>query len=160
MPMNVMDFVWLGIAILAAVVEAIVPALVSVWFVPAGLVALVLSLFGAPLWAQILLFVVVSFVSLAFTRPLARKLLTFHREHTNADRVVGATGIVIQDIDNIVGTGRVVVMGNSWSARSSEVDGKIDAGVKVRIEQIVGVTLLVTPVPLGSEEKEEVNNAN
>lgn len=51
-------------------------------------------------------------------------------------------------------------MGNSWSARSSEVDGKIDAGVKVRIEQIVGVTLLVTPVPLGSEEKEEVNNAN
>ena len=158
--MEIMDFVWLGIAILAAVVEAIVPALVSVWFVPAGLVALVLSLFGAPLWAQILLFVVVSFVSLAFTRPLARKLLTFHREHTNADRVVGATGIVIQDIDNIVGTGRVVVMGNSWPARSSEVDGKIDAGVKVRIEQIVGVTLLVTPVPLGSEEKEEVNNAN
>ena len=67
--MEIMDFVWLGIAILAAVVEAIVPALVSVWFVPAGLVALVLSLFGAPLWAQILLFVVVSFVSLAFTRP-------------------------------------------------------------------------------------------
>ena len=152
--MEIMDFVWLGIAILAAVVEAIVPALVSIWFVPAGLVALVLSLFGAPLWAQILLFVVVSFVSLAFTRPLARKLLAFHRERTNADRVVGATGIVIQDIDNIV------VMGNSWSARSSEVDGKIDAGVKVRIEQIVGVTLLVTPVPPGSEEKEEVNNAN
>ena len=53
--MEIMDFVWLGIAILAAVVEAIVPALVSIWFVPAGLVALVLSLFGAPLWAQILL---------------------------------------------------------------------------------------------------------
>ena len=49
---------------------------------------------------------------------------------------------------------------NSWSARSSEGEGKIDAGVKVRIEQIVGLTLLVTPVPLGSEEKEEVNNAN
>ena len=34
MPMNVMDFVWLGVTILAAIVEAIVPSLVSVWFVP------------------------------------------------------------------------------------------------------------------------------
>ena len=76
----------------------------------------------------------------------AKKLLVHHKERTNADRVVGATGIVIQDIDNVVSTGRVTVMGNSWSARSTQKDGKIEAGSRVRIERIEGVKLLVTPV--------------
>ena len=146
MPVEVIDFVWLGIAILAAVVEAIVPSLVSVWFVPGSLAGLVVSLCGGPIWLQIFVFLAVSLACLAFTRPLAKKLLVHHKERTNADRVVGATGIVIQDIDNVVSTGRVTVMGNSWSARSAQKDGKIEAGSRVRIERIEGVKLLVTPV--------------
>ena len=146
MPVEVIDFVWLGIAILAAVVEAIVPSLVSVWFVPGSLAGLVVSLCGGPIWLQIFVFLAVSLACLAFTRPLAKKLLVHHKERTNADRVVGATGIVIQDIDNVVSTGRGTVMGNSWSARSTQKDGKIEAGSRVRIERIEGVKLLVTPV--------------
>lgn len=146
MPVEVIDFVWLGIAILAAVVEAVVPSLVSVWFVPGSLAGLVVSLCGGPIWLQIFVFLAVSLACLAFTRPLAKKLLVHHKERTNADRVVGATGIVIQDIDNVVSTGRVTVMGNSWSARSTQEDGKIEAGSRVRIERIEGVKLLVTPV--------------
>lgn len=146
MPVEVIDFVWLGIAILAAVVEAIVPSLVSVWFVPGSLAGLVVSLCGGPIWLQIFVFLAVSLACLAFTRPLAKKLLVHHKERTNADRVVGATGIVIQDIDNVVSTGRVTVMGNSRSARSTQKDGKIEAGSRVRIERIEGVKLLVTPV--------------
>ena len=140
------DFVWLGIAILAAVVEAVVPSLVSVWFVPGSLAGLIVSLCGGPIWLQIFVFLAVSLACLAFTRPLAKKLLVHHKERTNADRVVGATGIVIQDIDNVVSTGRVTVMGNSWSAGSTQKDGKIEAGSRVRIERIEGVKLLVTPV--------------
>lgn len=146
MPVEVIDFVWLGIAILAAVVEAVVPSLVSVWFVPGSLAGLIVSLCGGPIWLQIFVFLAVSLACLAFTRPLAKKLLVHHKERTNADRVVGATGIVIQDIDNVVSTGRVTVMGNSWSARSIQKDGKIEAGSRVRIERIEGVKLLVTPV--------------
>ena len=50
--MGYMDFVWLGVTILAAVVEAAVPALVSIWFVPGGLLALITSLLGAPVYIQ------------------------------------------------------------------------------------------------------------
>ena len=156
--MNVMDCVWLGIAILAAIVEGIVPSLVSVWFVPGGLAALVVSLMGGPLWLQILIFLAVSMAALAFTRPLAKKLLDRRRERTNADRVVGAVDIVIQDVDNVLSVGRVMVMGNSWSARSTQPNGKIEAGTKVRIESIEGVKLLVTPVALADQpEKGEKN---
>lgn len=156
MPMNVMDYVWLGVIILAAVVEAIVPSLVSVWFVPGGIAALLVSLVGAPVWFQLLVFLGVSMLALTFTRPLAKRLLDRRRERTNADRVVGATGIVIQDIDNVMSAGRVAVMGGSWSARSLLPDGKIEAGTKVRIERIEGVKLMVLPLTaVNFEEKGE-----
>lgn len=152
--MDVMDFIWLGIAILAAVVEAVVPALVSVWFVPGGLAGLVVSLAGGPIWLQILVFLGVSLVCLAFTRPLTRKMMKRHWERTNADRVVGATGIVIQDIDNVLSAGRVTVLGNSWAARSAD-GGKINAGTRVHVEKIEGVKLIVTTEPPVEGSKEE-----
>lgn len=153
MAVHVMSFVWLGVAILAAIAEALIPALVSVWFVPAGIVALIVSVCGGPIWLQVLLFTAVSLGTLALTRPLAKKLVGRQRVRTNADRVVGATGIIIQDVDNVLSTGRVTVLGASWAAYSSQPDGKIPAGTKVRIEQIVGVTLVVTP--LAPEEEKE-----
>jgi len=152
--MDVMGFVWLGIAILAAVVEAIVPSLVSVWFVPGGLAGLIVSLAGGPVWLQILIFLAVSLLCLAFTRPLTKMVMKHHRERTNADRVVGATGIVIQDIDNVLSAGRVTVMGNSWSALSAD-GSKIDAGTRVHVEKIEGVKLIVTTqIPAKEEEGE------
>ena len=154
MTMDVMGFVWLGIAILAAVVEAIVPSLVSVWFVPGGLAGLIVSLAGGPVWLQILIFLAASLLCLAFTRPLTKMVMKHHRERTNADRVVGATGIVIQDIDNVLAAGRVTVMGNSWSALSAD-GSKIDAGTRVHVEKIEGVKLIVTTqIPAKEEEGE------
>ena len=54
--MNTMGIFWLGVMILAAVVEAAVPSLVSVWFVPGGLAALIVSLLGGQLWLQVAVF--------------------------------------------------------------------------------------------------------
>ena len=55
--MNYMEFIWLAVAVVAAVVEAAVPALVSIWFVPGSILALAASLLGGPLWLQMALFV-------------------------------------------------------------------------------------------------------
>lgn len=143
--MEQMDFVWLAVMVLAAVIEAAVPSLVSVWFVAGGLAALVASLLGGPVWLQVVLFLAVSALALALTRPLARRLLHRRQERTNADRVVGAVGVVTQDVDNVLATGRVSVLGNSWSARSAQPQGKIPAGARVRVQAIEGVKLLVTP---------------
>ena len=51
-----MQYLWLSVTILAAIVEAAVPALVSIWFVPGGLAALIVSLLGGPVWLQICCF--------------------------------------------------------------------------------------------------------
>ena len=140
-----MTGIWLGITIVAAVVEAAVPALVSIWFVPGGLAALICALAGGAVWLQIALFLALSCLALVFTRPLAKRLQKPGPVGTNADRVLGATAVVTETIDNTQAQGRVSVLGNSWAARSARPQEKIPAGEQVTVERIEGVKLIVAP---------------
>lgn len=139
----VMQYIWLGVTILAAVAEAAAPALVSIWFVPGGLAALIVSLIGGPIWLQVLLFLLVSTLALLVTRPLAKKFQKENAESTNADMVLGRSALVTEDINDLLGTGRVTVRGNSWSARSGEEGTVIPKGETVTVERIEGVKLIV-----------------
>ncbi len=107
--MNYMEFIWLAVAVVAAVVEAAVPALVSIWFVPGSILALAASLLGGPLWLQMALFVGATVLAILFTRPLARRLQKNGPTSTNADRVLGATAVVTEEVNNLLGQGRVVL---------------------------------------------------
>lgn len=142
--MEIMDFIWLGVAITAAIVEAAVPALVSIWFVPGSVLALLASLAGGALWLQLLLFLGGSALALALTRPLARRLQK-GTTSTNADRVLGAEAVVTQEVNNLLGQGRVEVMGNSWAARSASPDRVIAPEETVTVVRIEGVKLIVSP---------------
>lgn len=141
--MDIMDFVWLGLTVLAAIIEAAVPALVSIWFVPGGILALIASLAGGSLPLQIGLFLIGSVAALAITRPLARRLQKPGPTSTNADRVIGATAVVTEAVDNLQGAGRVSVMGNSWAARSDHGGETIPTGETVTVVRIEGVKLIV-----------------
>ena len=138
--MGYMDFVWLGVTILAAVVEAAVPALVSIWFVPGGLLALIASLLGV--YIQVGLFVAGSAAAIVITRPLAKRLQKPGPVSTNADRVIGAAAVVTEEVNNLREAGRVSVLGNSWAARSERGD-TIPAGETVMVVRIEGVKLIV-----------------
>ncbi len=147
---QVMTIVWTAAIILFGVVEAVTAGLVSIWFVAGALVALVAAFVGAPLWLQIVLFLVVSAVALALTRPLLRKITTAKAEATNADRVLGEVAKVTETIDNENSLGAVYVDGKTWTARSAD-DTVIPAGSRVRIEDMQGVKLYVTPVEMKME---------
>ena len=67
---------------------------------------------------------------------------------TNADRAVGAEGIVIQAIDNRKAQGQVTVSGAVWTARS-ESEEVIPQGAQVRVLRIEGVKLIVTRADQG-----------
>lgn len=145
--MDFMDYVWLGVTVLAALVEAAVPSLISIWFVPGGVAAFIVSLAGGPVYAQILMFLGVSCLALLLTRPLAKKFQKKRPVSTNADMALGRTALVKEDIDNMLGAGQVTVRGVDWSARSVEPDGRIPKGSLVRVERIEGVKLIVRPEP-------------
>lgn len=64
---------WLVVMIIAAVVEVIQLSYRSIWFGLGALAAALAALFGAPLWVQILLFALVSWLGMMFLGPVVRR---------------------------------------------------------------------------------------
>ena len=138
-------YFWLAAFVVFGVVEAATVNLVSIWFAVGALVSLIAAALGAQLWLQVTLFILATAVSLALTRPLARKLLGKRRVATNVDRILGKTCQVTEDISNTAGTGAVYVDGKTWTA-SSRSGAPIPAGRMVQIQTVEGVKLIVTEV--------------
>ena len=141
-----MSLFWLIAMVLFGVLEAVTVGLTSIWFALGSLGALIVSSLGFGFWPQFITFVVLSAISMALLRPIARKLLKPNYSATNADRVLGTTGLVTEEINNIAGKGLVNLSGQVWSARSSQADGVIPAGQEVRVLKIQGVKVIVEPV--------------
>ena len=138
--------IWLAALILFGIGEAVTVGLTSIWFALGALGALIVSSLGFGFWPQFLTFVVLSAISMALIRPIAKKILAPNYAPTNADRVVGTTGLVTEEIDNIEGKGQVNLSGQVWSARSSQANGVIPAGCEVKVLQIQGVKVIVEPI--------------
>ena len=138
-----MTAVWLIAMIALLVIEGIVPGLVSIWFALGALAALIAAILNAPLWLQIVWFLVISFVTLYFTRPLAKKYVNARTQPTNADRLIGKECVVTEGIDNVLGTGAVTVDGKIWTARTEDQDLRAEPGKKMTVLRIEGVKLIV-----------------
>ena len=138
-----MAVVWLIAMAVFLIVEGIVPGLVSIWFALGALAALIAAMVGAPLWLQLVWFVLVSIAALALTRPLARKYVNGRVTPTNADRILGRECVVRETIDNLRGTGAVAVDGKVWTARMQKDNETAREGEIVIARRIDGVKLIV-----------------
>ena len=137
-------YVWLAVFVLSLIVEAETAGLASIWFAGGALVAMVLAIIGVgPVW-QVAAFVVISLLLLAFTRPLARKYINKRAEKTNVvDSIIGRTAVVTEEINNILATGKVVVDGMPWTARSAVTEEIIPVGTEVTVVSMTGVKCIV-----------------
>ncbi len=136
---------WIVILVVLVLVELLTMGLTTIWFAGGSLVACILALVGAPLWAQIIAALVVSIILLLTTRPIAVKYFNKDRVRTNAESLIGHIAIVMSEIDNLQNIGLVNVGGQEWSAKSSDDEVKIPAGTVVEILSISGVKLIVRP---------------
>ena len=137
-------YVWLAVFVLSLIVEAATAGLASIWFAGGAFVAMLLTFLGvAPVW-QVVAFVVISLLLLAFTRPLARKYINKRAEKTNVvDSIIGRTAVVTEEINNILATGKVVVDGMPWTARNVVTEEVIPIGTEVTIVSLTGVKCIV-----------------
>lgn len=145
-------YFWLILMILFIIFELATMALTTIWFAVGSLVALAVAVVGGPFWLQTIVFIVVAFVTLLCVRRMAMNSFNQNREKTNADSLIGRTGIVTEDISNIHATGQVTVSGQEWTARSVEEDVTYAKGEVVVVRSIRGVKLMV--------EKEESTTGN
>ncbi|WRK52339.1 hypothetical protein SD457_18300 [Coprobacillaceae bacterium CR2/5/TPMF4] len=66
--------IWLGITIVAAIIEILTTDLVSIWFAAGGIVSLIACLLGASQTIQIVLFAIVSIFTIIIVRPIAKNI--------------------------------------------------------------------------------------
>ena len=140
---NPFIWIWLVLTIVLIIFEVCTTGLTSIWFAAGGVVAFILALVKAPIWAQIVAFVVVSVLLLIFTRPLVQKVLKVGENKTNLDSLIGKSAKVTTEINNNKGIGNAVVNGQEWTARAADDSEIIPEGTMVEIVNITGVKLIV-----------------
>jgi membrane protein implicated in regulation of membrane protease activity len=134
--------VWLIVAAVLAIIEALTMGLSTIWFAGGAAAAAIAAMLGCPFIAQFIIFLVVSILLLYFTRPLVKDKLKVGTTKTNADALVGKTATVTSDITATV-PGQVKVSGMEWSAVSEDAE-PVAAGTSVIIKGIEGVKLIVS----------------
>ncbi len=141
---NLVPWIWLGVAVLCVLIEAFTFSLTTIWFALGAVVLIFVSLTHIALQWQLLIFVVVSLLLLIFTRPFAVKKLKVKKTPTNADSLIGRKCIVTKEITELE-KGEVKINGNEWSAQS--VGGvSIQPGEEVTVKEIQGATLIVEKI--------------
>lgn len=140
---------WLILLIVFLLVEAFTFNMTTIWFAAGSLAALVLALLGQQIWLQATVMVLVSAVTLLLfilvIKPRLSGSLTKPSEPTNADRIIGQEGLVLEKLDPIAGTGLIKVKGQTWSS-VSEDQSEIAADSKVIVVAIQGVKAVVRPL--------------
>ena len=142
-----MPYIWVAVTVIAICVESVTADLVTIWFIPAGALSIFISAlpFNTPIWLQILIFFVISFVLIVLSKTIFKKL--FKKKpivQTNLDAVVGKVAVVTEEINNLEGKGAVKVMGKEWSAITADNQDTVEEGALVTVLEIRGVKLVCT----------------
>ena len=137
--------IWLIAAVIFGVGEIATLGFFLAPFAIGALVAALVAGIGAGTLISLVVFLLVSGVTLAALRPLARS----HRKmpaqlRTGTAALVGRTATVVERVHNLEDTGCVKLEGETWTARSYDEDAVIEPGKRVHVMEIRGATALVS----------------
>ncbi|HCT81234.1 MAG TPA: activity regulator of membrane protease YbbK [Micromonosporaceae bacterium] len=135
------DWIWWLIAGVVLIIAELFTFTFVMLMLGAGAIAAALvGLFGAPGWVMVLVFAVVSALSLWLVRPWINKRFGRGREMGLAV-IEGADVLVVEKIDR--DHGMVKIEGELWRARPYDVDKTYEPGERVRVVKVDGATALV-----------------
>ena len=137
---------WLVVIVVLVGIEAATMALTTIWFAGGALAAFFAAVAGCSPKVQLVIFLIVSFMMLYFTRPFAVKFINKGTVRTNAAGLVGKKARVTESIDNHLAQGAAVVDGQEWTARAEDETQVILEGTFVMIKEIRGVKLIVEKI--------------
>ena len=138
----VYGWIWVAVIIFAVVVEALTDQLVSIWFVPSAIVAVILDFCQVDIIIQVIVFLGMSLAGIFGLRRFLNSFKQSHSTKTNIDAIVGERCIVTEKIDNFAGCGQAKVKGQIWSARGVGEDDVFEPGESLTVVAIEGVKLI------------------
>lgn len=142
---NNMWQLWLTISIVCLILEVTSGDFFILCFSIGALGGIIASLCSDSITAQIIAFAVISVLCLLFVRPALVKRLHHSGDErlSNADAMVGQTGVVSQSIE-AGGFGRVAIDGDDWKAQSATGEA-IDKGTRVKVTRLDSIIITVEP---------------
>ncbi len=137
--------IWVTAIVVFLIVEALTPSLVSIWFAVGSLMALAAAVFGANLYIQLLVFLIISGLCVFVIRKYYKKSGISKNLPDPSERFIGNEVIVIEEVDNIKETGLAKISGVEWRLKSE--NGEIlSAGERVTVTALEGVKLIVKKI--------------
>ena len=134
---------WLLVSLLCLVLELTNGDFFIMCFAIGSVAAAIVSAFSDSFTLQVIVFAVVSALSIFFVRPFALKYLHKNKDNrvSNADAIIGRTGKVTEPIA-ANGHGRVKVDGDFWKAVAAN-NLAIEEGTTVRIVALNSIIVTV-----------------
>ena len=137
-----MWIIWLGLFVIALAIEGGTTELVSIFFGFGALVAMIISFIpGVDWWVELVVFVVISGVTLFALRPLVKRVLNKQARSTNIDSFIGKKHVVSGV--NTLGYKEVKINGITWTVENVDENESLEVGDKVQVVNVRGNTLLV-----------------
>lgn len=141
-------WIWMIIAAVFLVGEIFTAGFFLLPFGIGAAIAGLVALLGAGTAWQLGVFIVSSFVLFLVSRRFAEKVSKEQPPGIGADRFIGKHCVVLEEIDNLVNTGRVRMGKEEWRAESDNGD-KIAPDTTVLVVRISGTQLVVRPLEEG-----------
>jgi membrane protein implicated in regulation of membrane protease activity len=136
---------WIVLAIALAIGEAFTATLLVIMFAAGALAASGAAALGAPFLLQVIVFALVSGLSVTAIRPIilrhARTSLESGETAFGIEAIEGSQATVLEEVDG--GHGMVKIDGEMWQARSFDGDEKYLPGERVRVIKVRGATAIV-----------------
>ena len=138
-----MALLWLLVAVGLAVAEVFTGTFVLIMLAAGGLAAAATAALGGEIWAQGLVFAIVSALALVVVRPAIRR----HLDTSGPDAQIGlaaiegSTCVVLEHVD--ADHGLVKIEGETWRARSYDGTQEFEPGERVRVIEVKGATAMV-----------------
>lgn len=139
-------YIWLILAGIFLIFEIFTMGFLIFWLSIGALITMIISFFTSNILIQTSVFVITSSLLIFATKPLIQKFGLKDTVPTNYQSIIGKKGIVVEDINNIKGTGLVKINGETWSALSNNENIVIEKNSEVEIIQIKGVKVIVIPI--------------
>ena len=146
-----MWYIWLILAGLFLIIEAMTAGFLVFWLSIGSLFAMITSFFTDNILVQTTVFVISSTIMIFATKPFVKKFTQAKSPiKTNVYSIIGKTAIVTQEINSIHSTGQIKVDGELWSAIGENDSSVIPKDSEVKILEVKGVKAIVAPIKIHS----------
>jgi membrane protein implicated in regulation of membrane protease activity len=136
---------WIVLGIALAIAEAFTATLFIIFFAVGALAAAGAAALDAPLLVQVIVFAIVSGLSVAALRPIIAEHAKLASETGDTpfglEAIEGGHGTVLEEVND--DRGMIKIDGEMWQARSFDGNEKYLPGERVRVIKVIGATAIV-----------------